>query len=202
MRIRIPLRGAAAAAALLVALPLAAQEASGAKRVHLEKAGVSQQRSDAEAVGRSRRGATRPGERAPGKAQTDRGDAVSNAGEGAIRRRTGQRARLAGLKPAEREVAKRFLLEQKRHNERVAKLRRLREVFEQRGDQGKLARVEALLQREDRRFEKRKQLARKALATEQLQVLEAVGRTGTRTIRAQGAQRTSRAREAAREGSR
>jgi len=90
------------------------------------------------------------------------------------------RASLAKLDEQGRGVAKRYLLEQNKHNQRIARLKRIEELYAARGDRAALERIDHLRDKELLRFQAFTKNARKALSEDQVGAIEEIGRGGNR----------------------
>jgi hypothetical protein len=82
------------------------------------------------------------------------------------------------LPPRERSVAHRVMLEEERHRDRMARLARLRELAVREGWRDKVARIDALQAKEERRYAHVLDLARKSLSKEAMQETEGRIREG------------------------
>ncbi len=92
---------------------------------------------------------------------------------------------LADLDEGQLRTVKRFLLEQEKHIERLARLDRVGRILEGKDDQAALNRVEALRSKEKASFENFKASMRKALSDRQASAVESAGLVGTRPVKYQ-----------------
>jgi hypothetical protein len=97
------------------------------------------------------------------------------------------RQALAGLDDGQSQTAKRFLLEQEKHHQRLARIDRIESLLNASGDTDNLKRVEALRRKENRDFEQFKQTVQRSLNAQQVSAIESTGEVGTRQRKVLGA---------------
>ena len=97
------------------------------------------------------------------------------------------RQSLVGMDRRQSDAAKRYLLEQEKHQQRLARIDRIERILKGRGDRANLARVEALRRKENADFAAFRQQMSRSLNAQQIQAIESTGQVGTRRLNASSA---------------